>query len=173
MSYYNKSRGLRIDGTEFEYITEGDYGAVFKDSKADRIWKVYFSNKNCESLCRTVFDSERQAYEICYGSQILRDLVPGGYTQREPPKIIDRDGMDVTREFFPCLAFQAEFIKGKFLKINELRQQLSEEVSRITKLLTENCVHGVDDISVTLSDQGRILKVIDFSKTILFYLCSR
>ncbi len=165
MSFYNSSRGLRIDSTDFEYISEGGYGAVFKDSKAERIWKVYFSNKNCESLCRTVFDSERQAYAICYRSKILRDLVPGGYTRRKPPKIIDREGMDVTREFFPCLAFQAEFINGNFLKIRDLPLDLSAEASRITKLFMENCVHGVDDISVTLSEQGRILKVIDFSET--------
>ena len=165
MSYYNNSRGLRIDGTDFEYIAEGAYGAVFRDSKAERIWKVYFSNRNCESLCRTVFQSELQAYAICYGSQMLRDLVPGGYARRKPPKIIDRAGIDVTCEFFPCLAFQAEFINGNFLKIRDLPQHLSEEASRITKLFTENCVHGVDDISVTISVQDRILKVIDFSKT--------
>jgi hypothetical protein len=41
MSFWNASRGLRIEETDFTYLTEGFYGVVFINKLAGRVRKVF------------------------------------------------------------------------------------------------------------------------------------
>ncbi len=74
-------------------------------------------------------------------------------------KIVDGDGNDVTAEFYPELAFEAEFIDGEFQKNTIV---LESERERIFELFRKHGIKHVKDTSVTVQG-GSIAKIIDFA----------
>jgi hypothetical protein len=160
MSFPNARRGLWIKDTNFEYLTEGAYGIVFVDRTAGRIRKIYRSKHGAPaSHCVETYKSEAQAFEIASADEHLRDLVPEWYGRLSAQVVVDRNGADVSREFYCDLAFEAEFIPGRFCKFGVISL---EERERVGTLFIERGITYIIDTSVILED-GRVHKAIDFA----------
>ena len=161
MTFANKSRGLRIAETGFGYLDEGAYGVIFVDRAAARIVKVYKWRED-EAHARAVFDAEVEAYHRARAVPAVSELVAGGFRPCSVPLVVDKDGNDVTSEFFPDLAFETDFVPGEFRKIGSID---SVEAERVRRLFHEVGIEHTLDMSVTLDPDGRIVKAIDFAIT--------
>lgn len=161
MTFANERRGLRIAETGFRYLDEGAYGAIFVDRTAGRIVKVYKWRED-EAHARAVFDAEVEAYHWARAVPAVSDLVAGGFRPCSVPQVVDKDGNDVTSEFFPDLAFETDFVAGEFRKIGSVD---SVEAARVRRLFHEAGIEHTVDMSVTLDPDGRIVKAIDFATT--------
>ena len=133
MPFWNESRGLRIEGTNFSYLSEGAFGVVFADKTAARIRKVY-RTLNKVDLATATFDSEVAAYEIASADEGLRTLIPKWFGPRTVQTIVDGNDNDVSNEFFSDLCFEAEFIPGRFQKFRNLSDA---ERHRVTQSLCQ------------------------------------
>lgn len=153
MPFYDQKRGLIIRGTNFKYLTEGAYAAVFSDGT--HVIKIFKSNKE-KNHCTAVFCLEVTAYAIAMGEPELRSLVPGFRTDLT---IEDSQKADVTAKFYSDLAYELDFIDGEFSKITAATQI---ERDRVTTLFRQHKISHMTDPSVLLSN-GRIVKIIDFS----------
>lgn len=158
MSFANEARGLRIAGTGFGYLSEGAYGIIFADWPG-RITKVYKWRAE-EDHVRAVFKAEADAYGLAVSSPAVTALVPGNFRLCRVQQIIDKDGKDVTGEFFPDLAFETDFVEGYFQKIGAIN---STEALRVRRLFDGAGIHHTIDMSVTLGPDGNVLKAIDFA----------
>ena len=114
--FANQMRGLRVVGTKFEYLSEGAYSVVFIDRQQGRIIKVFKAIHELDH-CKKVFDAEVEAYGIAMRTAELKERVPQFHGVRQDLRIEDRSGKDVTAEFYPDLAYEAEFIADEFDKI--------------------------------------------------------
>lgn len=161
MTFANERRGLRIAETGFQYLSEGAYGVIFVDGAAARIVKVY-KRREDEAHARAVFDAEAEAYKRALAVPAVADLVPGGFRPRHVHQVVDKDGNDVTSEFFPDLAFETDFVPGEFRKIGLVD---SVEAARVCRLFHEAGIEHTLDMSVTLETDGRIVKATDFAVT--------
>lgn len=160
MGFVNETRGLSIAGTGFAYLSEGAYGVIFVDKVAKRIVKVY-KRKPEEDHVRAVFKAEVDAYGLAASSADVSDLIPGNFQLYILERINDKQGQDVTGEFFPDLAFETDFVEGYFLKIGAIG---SADRLRVRRLFQEAGIHHTTDMSVTVGPNGSILKGIDFAK---------
>jgi hypothetical protein len=156
----NARRGLHIEGTDYTYLTEGAYGIVFVDRKTGRIRKVYRAHQSAKKdHSQNVFRAETEAYATASRIPGLRDLIPMYYGVSAGQKVIDKEGKDVTTEFHPDLAFEAEFIDCSFQKLPAASQ---EEQTRVMGLFRKYGIQHFTDVSVCMKD-GSIIKVIDFA----------
>lgn len=101
------------------------------DRAATRIRKVY-RRQTDEGHVRDVFAAETGAYQLAAASPDVAVLVPRHFQVCSQQRIIDRQGRDISAEFFPDLAFETEFIDAPFQKIGSLG---SEEAQRVRRLL--------------------------------------
>jgi len=108
-------RGLRIAGTNFEYLDRGAFGVVFADKQKMLIRKVYKWDED-EKFVHDVFCSEVKAYTLAANSSDVATLVPGNFQLCKVQKITDINGEDITKGFFSKFAFEAEYVTGIFLK---------------------------------------------------------
>lgn len=159
MGFPNEERGLKIPGTDFVYLSEGAYGVVFIDKTACRIRKICRRRPEVDHA-RAVFKAEVDAYVLAMDSPALAHLVPGGFRLCDPLRIIDREGRDVSGEFFPELAFETDFVEGKFYKIGSLG---SAETWPVRQLFHNAGIRHTTDMSVVLDADGVIVKAIDFA----------
>jgi len=160
MTFFNASRGLRIPGTDFEYMTEGAYGLIFLDRKFRRIRKVYKRRLDTdEAHCLAVFESEREAFELAARAPKVCTLIPEYFGESRAGTIIGSGGNDVTDEVYPLLSFEAEFLDGSFDKIGTV---IAEERNRIVSLFHAVGIRHMTDASVRVTNQA-IDKVIDFA----------
>lgn len=159
MGFANAARGLTLAGTDFLYLDEGAYGVIFVSRDAGRIRKVY-RRKHDEDHARAVFKAEADAYIRAESSPDLVSLVPAHFQICTRQQVIDRDGNDVSAEFFPDLAFEAEFVSALFHKIGDIG---GDEARRIRALFHAAGINHTTDMSVSLTEDGRISKVIDFA----------
>lgn len=154
----NAKRGLRIAETDFVYLDEGAYAVVFVDHIQMRVRKVYLAS-HALAHAQLVFKNERNAYAIAHSQAELRVLVPKIY---EPPRslqIVDSRFSDVTRDFYPQLAIEMDFVPGRFLK---LRDYPNGEERRITDLFQRHGINYLIDSSAT-AENGKIATVVDFA----------
>jgi hypothetical protein len=156
--FANERRGLRIVGSNFEYLTEGAYSIVFVNRSKGRVLKVFRATHRRDHSA-DVFNAEVEAYKVAMKSNDLKALVPNFFGTQTGLKVMDKNCTDVTDEFYPNLAFEAEFIPQRFDKI--AGAPLSEQ-ERITKLFRDRGICHMSDVSVVIND-GRIQKVIDFA----------
>ena len=154
----HEERGLRISGTDFVYLGEGAYAIIFADRERGRIRKIYQAGHKLDH-CRGVFTAEIGAYEIASRIPEIQSLVPSYYGHCPGCVIIDAAGTDVTKEFYPDLAFEAELVECPFQKIGTAP---STEQAIIATLFRRHGIHHIKDASVCLWD-GKITKVIDFA----------
>jgi hypothetical protein len=159
MGFANEARGLRIAGTGFGYLSEGAYGIIFADRLVGRITKIYKSRAE-EDHVRAVFKAEADAYGLAASLPAVTALVPGNFQLCRVRQIIDKDGKNVTEEFFPDLAFETDFVEGYFQKIGAIN---STEALRVRRLFDGAGIHHTIDMSVTLGPDGNVLKAIDFA----------
>ena len=159
MTFANAIRGLRIPETGFQYLSEGAYGVIFVDPAAVRIRKVFKARAD-EAHARAVFDAEVEAYGLARAKPSVADLVPGGFQLSPIQQVIDKDGSDVTIEFFPDLAFETDFVPGQFVKIGSID---GDEAARVRRLFLDAGIGHTIDMSVTLDSDGCIVRAIDFA----------
>lgn len=155
---FHKSRGLLVANTNFEYLDEGGQGVVFLDRARGRILKVYKAQSK-HSHYTKVFDGEVSAYRIAADSPELRELVPAFLGEQTIQKIEDKNGVDVTHEFYPDLAFETEFIPGR---LERFRWAPQSERDRIVALFHSRGIRYVSSASV-LVNAGRIEKLVDLN----------
>jgi hypothetical protein len=160
MGFANERRGLRLAGSSFVYLAEGAYGVIFVDRVLGRIRKIY-RRKADEDHVRDVFKAETDAYRLAEEAADVAPLVPGHFNICSPSQtVVDRDGNDVSAEFIPDLAFEAEYLDGSFLKFGNID---SAEASRIRELFHKAGIMHTTDMSVCLSSSGQVIKAIDFA----------
>lgn len=160
--FANASRGLRINGTNFRYFTEGAYGAIFVDDKLRRIRKLYFHRGEDDiAHRRDVFAAEIGAYAVASKHPELSALTPSYFGVCGTQEIVDCANSDVTNEFCDGLAFEAEFVPCEFFKIGDARIPAAE-YQRVTTLFRSFGIAHVTDMSVCLRHE-KIHKVIDFA----------
>lgn len=153
----NAKRGLRIADTNYVYLDEGAYGAIFVDKIAKRVRKVYWKKTPRDQACPE-FESENDAYSKACATMELEALVPQLHGKPETFAVIDGDGTNVSNEFYLDFTLELDFIEGEFRKIGEAG---ADERKRIMDLFMANGVHYVSDASAIIED-GKIVKVIDF-----------
>jgi hypothetical protein len=165
MTFANAARNLRIKDTEFVWLDEGAYGVLFVDRARKRVRKIYKAPGGAPLVhCSDVFEAETQAYEIASRTDDPKAITPAYFGKCGQLTIIDGDGNDLTGEFHPGLAFESEFIEGRFVKssaANELERE------RINALFWKNKIFHTIDMSVCLPD-GRITAAIDFAMEMLW-----
>lgn len=159
MGFPNEERGLKISGTDFIYLSEGAYGVVFIDKATRRIRKIS-RRRPQEDHARAVFKAEFDAYALAMKTPVLSGLIPGDFRLCDPQHVIDREGRDVSGEFFADLAFETDFVEGTFHKIGSLG---NDEALRVRRLFFDAGIRHTNDISVTLNADGVIVKAIDFA----------
>ena len=159
MGFPNEERGLKISGTDFVYLSEGAYGVVFIDKAARRIRKIW-KRRPEEDHARAVFKAEVEAYGLAMKSPVLTGLIPGDFRLCDPQQIIDMQGQDVSGEFFTDLVFETDLVEGTFQKIGSLG---SDEAFRVRRMFFDAGIRHTNDMSVTLSADGVIVKAIDFA----------
>lgn len=94
--------------------------------------------------CKQVFDSEAEAYRRARAVDDLRDLVPEFFGAVVVDRIVDRNGVNVTTEFYADLALEMEYVPVRFDKIIGA---LASERSRVTALFRK---HGIRQTNRTL-----------------------
>lgn len=159
MAFPNEERDLKISGTDFIYLSEGAYGVVFIHKAARRVRKIC-KRRPEEDHARAVFRAEVDAYGLAMESPALAGLIPGDFRLCDPQQIIDRQGQDVSGEFFADLVFETDFVEGTFQKIGSLG---SDEALRVRRMFFDAGIRHTNDMSVTLSADGVIVKAIDFA----------
>lgn len=160
MTFANERRGLRLSGTDFTYLSEGAYSVVFADRERRQVRKVYRVHGDAGlDHCRDVFAAEIDAYQIASNNAELRGLVPRYFGPCPNQVIVDGTPSEVTKEFHPDLAFEAEFVECQFHKLGVVPPP---DWARIVVLFRRNGIHHVNGASFCLWD-GRVTKVIDFT----------
>lgn len=159
MGFASELRGLKIMDTNFVYMTEGAYGAIFVDRADGKVRKV-FLRKPDENHTRKVFYSEVAAYELASKVPNLGKMIPSGFKHCQCQLIIDKAGKDASNEFFGDMVFETNFIAGNFQKIGTLP---SDQASPLRKAFHDAGIEHTVDMSVTLYDDGRIKAAIDFA----------
>jgi hypothetical protein len=158
--FANETRGLKIRGSNFVYLTEGAYSVIFVDIARERIRKVYRLQAGLtRQHCKEVFDSEIEAYKIAGKASDLKTLVPQFYGTCSTAIIVDGQDQDVSREFLGDLAFEAEYIPGDFIKFGPIDPA---EQHRITALLSKHGIKHVCDLSACITE-GKVTKIVDFA----------
>jgi hypothetical protein len=159
MAFANEARRLRPRGTDFVYLSEGAYSVVFVDRRGRRIRKVYRVHDVGVAHCGEVFNAEIDAYNIASGLTELSALIPKYFGPCDVPDIVDLEDTNVSGEFHSHLAFEAEFVECKFVKIGEAP---APELVRIRDLFGRHGINHIIDASVCL-DKNVIRKMIDFA----------
>ena len=155
--FRNALRGLKIADTDFWYLSEGAYSLVFADRVRGRVLKVFRTEQDPKHA-KKVYLAELAALETASSSNDLKGLVPTYFGTRQGIKMVDRGGNDVSNEIYGDLAFEMEFINGRFEKSSFAT---TAERQRVHGLLIKNGIKHVEDTSVRL-EEGKITKVIDF-----------
>jgi hypothetical protein len=155
-----RERGLKLKGTNFEYLNFGAYAVIFVDRKLGRVRKVYAKQHGYDHELE-VFNCEVAAYEIASQSAELNDLIPAFYGHVRDIEIVDRAGKNVSDEFYTNLAFEAEFADYPFSKIGNCGATQAER-DRVCDLFRDHGILHMSDVSVCVED-GKIEKVIDFA----------
>lgn len=156
MGFANASRGLRIEGTDFEYLSEGAYAVAFYDRKSGKVRKVFKRNAENDKNSADSFEVECNAYELASKVDRLRALIPAYFGTVRGAIIRDQHGVNLSREFCTDRIIEMEYVSGQFQKINGVR-----DAEDIKALFHKHGIMGMSDASVTLAG-GKILKVIDF-----------
>lgn len=160
MGFPNAERGLKIKGTNFAYLSEGAYAVVFVDREQGRIRKVYRNRPDAEhDHSREVFAAETEAYAIAASNAELKQLTPAYFGPVSDQVVVDALDNDVTREFHPELAFEAEFLECQFEKAICAPEN---ERERVFKLFRDHGIAHMSDVSVCLQN-AQITKVVDFA----------
>ena len=161
----NEWKGLRIAGTNFEYLDRGAFGIIFADKQKKLVRKVYKWDEE-EKYVYDVFCSEVKAYTLAANSSDVATLVPGNFQLCEVQKITDINGEDITKEFFPKFAFETEYVPGYFKKISCLEMMRCidmDDAEWVHKFFKNAGICFTGDMSVVLESDGTIFKAIDFA----------
>lgn len=169
-SFPNESRGLHIPGSDFKYYSEGAYAVVFVSRSgrptARKIFRLKAESGRGHSS-RT-FAAEVAAFELAMASDHVRAIVPEFFGQQPALRVSDRNGTDVSAEFYPDLAFDMEFIEQPFRKLVYFS---AFERIRVSNILNRAGIFYTIDASACGTDDC-ISKVIDFSTHEVELWCS-
>lgn len=160
-TFPNSSRGLHIPGSDFKYYSEGAYGVVFVSRSGRPTARKVFRLKteSGREHSSSTFAAEVAAFKLAMACDEVRSIVPEFFGQPPAVRVSDRDGTDVSGEFYPDLAFDMEFIEQPFRKLGYFS---TLERRRVSNILHRAGIGHTVDASACGTDDC-ILKVIDFS----------
>ena len=149
-----------IPGTKFVYLAEGAHGVILADTSKGRVRKIFFSQPSESGRpSARMFCSEVRAYEIAMMRPRLQGLVPKFFGRCPTGTILDEHGINISDEFVPGLAFEAEMINLAFVKIGTID---ANERKRVVDLFAGEGISYLEDASVAM-DGNLVVKVIDFA----------
>lgn len=149
---------MLIAGTNFRYFDQGGNAVIFVDAEAGRAIKVFKTKGWHRSFIAPTFLYEERAYQLAHRHPALSRLVPGFYGRPEMTKILDRDGADLTGQFFPNFSYEIDFVPGaEFKKWLETPVEARRELE---SLFMEVGIKHYTDSSVT---QIPTTMVVDFA----------
>ena len=159
MGFANQKRGLRLADPGFEYLSEGVYGVIFVNRTCGRIRKIYRFKKDKAHVCK-VFRAETDAYCLAMANESIVSLIPRFFRICSEQVVYDKCERNISEEYFPDLAFEAEYIACRFQKIGEIDQT---EAWRIRNLFHAASIRHTADMSVCLDGCGQVARCIDFA----------
>ena len=161
MSSCYTAHQVNVDGATYKYFAEGAYGVIFVDDKKRKIVKIYKrSTDKKEEHVMNAFKAEAEAYKKANDSCMLSKLIPGGFRSLVGCTISNRDGSEVTEQYFEDCAFKVDFVPGNFIKIGRIDSNVARQVCQ---LFHQEGIRHTKDMSVTLDNQNRVIKAIDFA----------
>ena len=136
----------------------GAYGLVVftNDGKAIKV----FSKAHSKEQAKKVFESECSAYYKAQQYESIKSLVPQFYGKIIVGSILDKNGIDVTENYFTEFSYSMEFIDGNFRKLGEINRL---EAERVSKLFSAHGINYTSDSSAVLDSNGKVFKLIDFA----------
>lgn len=138
---------------------EGAYGFVFFSSDG-RATKVFRRRTDAnEEHVESVFQSEVCAYKLATSHENLRCLIPEFFGCVSVERITNKEGCDVSSQFFLHRAYQMQRVEGTFVKLGTLAESIRQPV--IDNFRSADIRH-LCDASVIVKD-GAITCVIDFA----------
>ena len=143
------------------YSNEGVYGQVFylKENHGKTAVKVFFKKDDkTKDYIENTFLSEVEAYKILSSNTELAQYVPKFYNTLVIEKIIDRNGKDISDQYYLDFAFKMEFIEGIFTKYGTDYSECD-----ILKKFVDVGVTYVKDCSVIVDGDKKPIKIIDFA----------
>ena len=156
----NDTRRLTLTGTNYVFLNEGAYGSVFVDRDAGRIRKILRRTTSPEAHCRAVLQAEKDALKMAQGHDTLVRYVAAPILELPLAGVMDRDGRDVTAEFYEDAGFEAAYVEGTFYKIGDVAASNWHQLSHAFRAAG---IRHLLDSSVTLDSDGNVTKVIDFA----------
>lgn len=137
----------------------GAYGlVVFIENKTKAV-KI-FKRSHSVDQADNVFKSEVEAYEKATLNNDASKIVPTFFGNVAIGTIIDRNGKDVTDQYYTDLAYLMSYEEGPFHKFSTIPES---ERQRIKETLQPVGVHYLIDCSVSLTNEKEVKCVIDFA----------
>ena len=138
---------------------EGAYSIVELNCDTGRATKL-FKNSHDISHTNDVFNSEVAAYKTASENPELAELIPKFFGVVSVSNVLTKNSKFDINNFHPELAYQMSLEKGSFMKIGSLH---NGEGERIKKLFRASGINHMNDASVLVDENIKILKVIDFA----------
>lgn len=152
----------KIDLNKNKHVSEGCFGEVIDIENGKKVIKLFFSSNQDQERRREIFLSEVHAYEIAINIPELKAITPEFFGVTTVSKISDAEGIDITSQYITDCAYIMSYEKGNFVKLfNE--PGLEEEQKRIRLLFQEYKINHIQDVSVILNEQRKVVMVIDFA----------
>lgn len=153
---------MEIDLNKNKYVGKGCFGEVIDVENGKKVIKLFFASDQDQEKRRKTFLSEVHAYEIAKSIPELKAITPEFFGVATVSKISDVEGIDVTSHYITDCAYIMSYEKGNFVKLyNE--PDLEEEQKRIRLLFQEYKINHIQDVSVILNEQRKVVMVIDFA----------
>ncbi|QMU58542.1 MAG: hypothetical protein GKR98_10265 [Boseongicola sp.] len=148
----------RVVGTEFNFHNFGSEGIIFRDRAAGLIRKIYSSERD-RKFAEQDFKSEIEAFGIAMKSPEISASIPGKFRILDTQTVVDEKGECVSNQYFPDLAFEAEFINLRFVEIGSLPNSESSAIERKFKKVG---INYTGDMAIAFSEDRLCYKVVDF-----------
>ena len=151
---------MRIDlrNNQSDY---GAYGLVVFIENGTKAVKI-FKRTHAEEQANNVFNSEVEAYEKVSSDPKASEITPKYFGKETIQQVIDKDGNDVTNEYYTKLAYVMSYEEGPFYKLNTINEIQWKQIHNIFKPIG---VRYLIDCSVSLNEHHEVKCVIDFATT--------
>jgi len=148
--------GATIEGTDFRFLAQGSYGAIFADHQRQRARKIFFDKGSGQrALIAGVCCDEIKAYRIAQSHPEASKLIPTFYGETAATHILDATGQSLKQQFFADLGYEMELISGEDKKLRDTSEQ-----DRVETIFHAAGITYTKDASIFQSDKR--IAVIDF-----------
>ena len=136
----------------------GAYGLVVFIKNRSKAVKI-FKRTHTEEQANNVFNSEVEAYEKVSSDPKALEITPKYFGKETIEQVIDKDGSDVTNDYYTELAYVMSYEEGPFYKLNSIDEIQKEKIKNILQPLG---ILYLIDCSVSLNEHREVKYVIDF-----------